>query len=170
MNRLKHLPAIIGLFFGGLWGVNAALSLPSGWRLPILLVVAIITILLISNLSRKNSLAGEANKNLFGRNYYLLAVGLELLAIYVASVLFPRFGLQQYLVEVVGVIVGLHFIGLWKATKSNVFLKIAAGMCMVSILGAAFPYTYRLIHLRDFIASSGNALILWYYAGGKTRN
>ena len=167
MNRPKYLPAIIGLFFGGLWGVSAALSLQSGWRIPILIVVAIITILLIINLSRRNSLPREANKNLFGRKYYFLAVGLELLAIYVASVLLTRFGLQQYLIEAVGVIVGLHFIGLWKATKSTVFLKIAAGMCIVSIFGAAFPYTFRLIHLRDFIASSGNALVLWYYAGGK---
>ncbi|MEO6869056.1 MAG: hypothetical protein ABI168_05390 [Ginsengibacter sp.] len=170
MSRPKHIPAIIGLFFGGLWGVSAALSLQPGWRIPIVLVVAIIIILLIFNLSRRNVLPGEANKNLFGRNYYLLAVGLELLAIYVASVLLPRLGLQQYLIEVIGVIVGLHFIGHWKATKSTLFLKIAAGMCMFSILGAAFPYTYKLIHLRDFVASSGNALILLYYAGGKIRN
>ncbi|MFS8082231.1 MAG: hypothetical protein ACMG51_02165, partial [Ginsengibacter sp.] len=111
MNRPKHLPAIIGLFFGGLWGVSAAFSLQPGWRIPILLVVAIITILLIINLSRRISLPGEANKNLFGRKYYLLAVVWELLAINVAPALLTRFCLQQYLIEVIGVIVGLHFIG-----------------------------------------------------------
>ena len=49
---------------------------------------------------------------MFRRWPYLLAVVLEIVAIYTVSAALPRYILQTYFIEAVGVIVGLHFIGL----------------------------------------------------------
>ena len=167
-DRSRSISGSIGLFFGGLWGVIGALSLPSVWQLPIILVVALISTVLVIRLWRTDIKLNAGTKKMFGRRAYLFAVVLEILAIEAASVLLPRIGLQHYFIEVVGVIVGLHFIGLWKATKSTRFLKIAAGMCVASIVGAIFPYTWGLVHLRDFVTGFGNALVLWIGASQRS--
>jgi hypothetical protein len=60
--------------------------------------------------------------------------------IYTAALLPPRFGAQQQVYPAIGCIVGLHFIGLWLATRSTQFLRITAGMCFVSLLSMLKPF------------------------------
>ena len=98
---------------------------------------------------------------MFRRWPYLLAVVLEIVTIYTVSTALPRYGLQTDFIEAVGVIVGLHFIGLWWATGLTRFLWIAAGLCGVSAIAMALPHAWKGLLLRDAVTGVGNALVLW---------
>ena len=78
-----------------------------------------------------------------------------------ASAVLPRFGWQGYFIQIVGIIVGLHFIGLWAATRSKRFLGVAGGMCVVSAIAIPMPATLHLLNIRDVFTGLGNALVLW---------
>ena len=156
----RPIPRTIGLLFGGLWGLLGALALPVTWRLAAALIVGFISIFLAIRLWH-TSRALDPASGMFRRWPYLLAVVLEIVAIYTVSAALPRYGLQTYFIEAVGVIVGLHFIGLWWATGLTRFLWIAAGLCGVSAVAIALPRAWEGLLLRDAVTGIGNALVLW---------
>ena len=168
-SRSGPIPASIGTIFGGLWALIAAMALPPIWRIPATVIAAVSTAILIVRLWRAERPAAGPPTRLFGRKAYRIAVVAEVLAIYAASAALPRLGWQAYFIQAVGIIVGLHFIGLWRATRSGRFVGIAAGMCIVSALAILLPATVRLVDLRDFVAGAGNALVLWMGAGRAAR-
>lgn len=98
---------------------------------------------------------------MFRRRAYIIAVVLEVVAIAAASYLLRSHGLQDYFIPAVGVIVGLHFIGLWKATGTRRFLGIAAAMCVVSVVSMLLPHAGGGLDVRDAVCGFGNALVLW---------
>jgi hypothetical protein len=161
--RSRPIGGTVGLVFGGLWSMLGASALPPAWQTPAALAGLAVTVALIVLLWRTASPGGGTR--LFGRWAYLLAVALEVAALVVANNLLPRYGLGAYLIPAVGIIVGLHFIGLWKATGLVRFLWIAGAMCAVSAAAAALPALHGAIHLRDVAAGFGNALVLWIGAG-----
>ena len=159
--RSRPIPAAIGTMFGGLWALLAATALPPAWHIPAASLAIVATALLIVMLWRSDQPAAGPAGRLFGRQAYQSAVVAELLAIYAASAVLPRLGWQGYFIEAVGIIVGLHFIGLWAATRAPRFLGIAAGMCTISAAAIPLPATLHLLHLRDGFTGAGNALVLW---------
>lgn len=99
---------------------------------------------------------------LFRSRYYIAAVALELIAMNVAAYVLPRHGLTGYLLTAVGIIVGLHFIGLWMATGMRRFLWIAGAMVVASALAALLPAAAPgLFSARNAATGFANALILW---------
>jgi predicted DNA repair protein MutK len=108
----------------------------------------------------------DAARPLFKTSAYLIAVAAELLGMYTAALLLPRFGAQQQVYSAAGCIVGLHFIGLWLATRSPRFLHVTAGMCLVSLFSMIMPFTWRTIGLRYLLLGAGNAIVLWVAASG----
>ena len=167
-QRARPIPATIGLIFGGLWFWLGALALPPAWRTPAGLLGALITVGLIVRLWRAQSQA-DAGAGMFRRGAYLVAVALEIAAIYTASALLPKYGLQGYFIQAVGVIVGLHFIGLWRATGAARFLWIAGAMCVVSLLAALLPAAWQALDPRNVAAGIGDAVVLWIGAGRTIR-
>ena len=163
-RRPRPIAGTIGLIFAGLGSVLGALALSPVLRFPVAGAGALVSLVLIVLLWRwAASTAPEAG--LFKRRAYLLAVLLEVLAIYVVSGLLARYGLKSYLIEAVGVIVGLHFIGLWRATALSRFLWIAGGMCVLSALAALLPAAWNGFNPRDAAAGFANAVVLWIGAG-----
>uniref|UniRef100_UPI0035CA32E8 hypothetical protein n=1 Tax=uncultured Sphingomonas sp. TaxID=158754 RepID=UPI0035CA32E8 len=124
-------------------------------------IAALVTMLLIVRLWRMKSLSSTSRPRLFSMRAYQIAVVAEVFAIYAASAVLPRFGLQGFFIQIVGIIVGLHFIGLWAATRSERFLGIAAGMCIISAVAIPLPVGAHLANLRDVFTGFGNALVLW---------
>lgn len=159
-ERSKPIPGTIGIVFGGLWAIIAATALTPGWRLPMAIAGVVVTIVLVVRLWRTPAPPMDGNR-LFGRRAYQIAVILEVLAIYAASAVLPRLGLQDYFLQAVGLIVGLHFIGLYIASGSRRFLGIAAGMSIVSVAATAMPQWIDGWHVRDAVTGLGNALALW---------
>ena len=155
---------LIGLAFGGLWAVIAALALPVGVHNVALIFDALITGGLICWLWFRPSHAPSGR--LFRAKAYWVSVALEVAAIYLASILLSKVGLQAYFIQALGIIVGLHFIGLWRATGSPRFLAISAGMFIVSAIACFLPAQFSGWNPRDFATGLGNALILWAGASG----
>lgn len=154
--------------FGGLWSFLAATGLPKGLRLPAEGVGFLVTIALVASLW-KRSASGGSSAGFLHRRGYIVAVSLEVVAICAASALLTRYGLKSYFIQAVGVIVGLHFIGLWQATRSSRFLWIAACMSGVSALSACLPGVWNGFDPRDVVTGFGNALVLWIGAGSVVR-
>ncbi|MGH8219803.1 MAG: hypothetical protein ACREUT_14760 [Steroidobacteraceae bacterium] len=153
---------MIGTSFGGLWGVMGALALPRSWTLWAAGAAVIITVILLGRLS---SSAAPQSSGLFRQSAYWLAVVLEIGAVMAAGYLLPRYGLQADFVPAIGIIVGLHFIGLWRASGKTVFLWIAGTMCAVSASAIALPNSpVGFLNPRVLFASYGNALVLWVSA------
>lgn len=162
----EAIGASVGLAFGGLWWSYAGQMLPrqtTGWAL---LVGATITALLIVRAWRAPGATAMRRKR-FGWGVYFLAVGLEVAAIVAANAFEPRFGLEAYHLQIVGAIVGLHFIGLWAATGMRRFLAVAAAMCALSSLAMLAP-AGGAINVRDIATGAGNALALWVGASWRS--
>lgn len=149
----RPIPGSIGLFFGGVWGVFGAQALPPEWHAVGIAAAVLVTAVLIALLWRAGS--GEG-RGLFRRRTYYLAVVFEVAAVVAANMLMPRLGLTAYALQILGVIIGLHFIGLWKASAMARFLGIAAAMTILSLAACALPAP-----LRDMVTGFGNALVLW---------
>ena len=90
---------------------------------------------------------------------YNEAVGFEVVFIVIAVWLLRRAKHPQYILPVVGFIVGLHFLGLWRATDLSVFVWTAIGMCIASAIAIILPP--NMVVARRAIAGFGCALVLW---------
>jgi hypothetical protein len=125
----------------------------------------LLSVLLIARLWRTRRPGGDAG--MFRRRTYLIAVILEVAALYAVALLLPRSGLGAFLVPAVGLVVGLHFIGLWRATGLSRFFWIAVCMSAVSILSMGLPASAFLFiaNPRNAVCSLGNAIVLWSFAG-----
>jgi len=169
-RKSRPIGSMIGIAFGLLWALIGIQGIQADLRLKADIVAAGLAVVffVLAWVSRSNSQVGA----MFRRRAYLLAVAFEIAAIAAASILLPRFGLGAYFLEAVGVIVGLHFIGLWKATGLSRFLIVAAGMCIVSIAAAIVPETSvsHVTDLRFAALGFGNALVLWLISVGSQRS
>lgn len=163
-SRHKPIGATIGLFFGGLWCFLGAQAIPQSGRMAVAAAGFAITALLILMVWRK-PLSANTGAIMFGRRAYFVAVGLEVLAIVAAANLLPRYGLDAYFIPVLGIVVGLHFIGLWvaagKGRAARSLLWIAGAMCIVSALSALLPTAYGGFNPRDAACCFATALVLW---------
>ena len=156
---------LIGWFFGTLWALLGVSALPRPYDRIGCGVAIAVGLPFLARLWRHESPAG-ARRGLFRAPAYFLAVAAEVLAIYAASLLLPRFSAQRQVFSAVGCIVGLHFIGLWLATRSPRFLRITAGMCCVSLLSMVTPFAWHNVGLRYLLLGAGNGMVLWIAASG----
>ena len=166
--KAKLIAPSIGLLFGGLWSFLGASGLPHRMQTPAEAAGVIVTLALIVLVWIRRG-STETGARLFRRWSYLVAVALEIVGIYVVTTLLNAHGLQGYVIPAVGVIVGLHFIGLWQATGQSVFLWICGSMCAVSALAAFLPTALNGYDPRITVTGFGNALVLWIGAGWPTR-
>jgi hypothetical protein len=166
-KRARSIGGSVGLFFGGLWCLIGALALPKAWQIPVAIAGFVVSAAMIIRLWRASAVAG-ASAITFGRKGYTIAVALEVAAIAVAVNLLPRYGLTAYFIPVLGIVVGLHFIGLWVATgmsrHTTSLLWIAGGMVAVSALSAFLPPAWHGFNPRDVACGFANALVLWFWA------
>jgi hypothetical protein len=161
----RNLSRLIGWFFGAFWATLGALALPRPYNYIGCVLAAAIAIMFLVKLWRYEPKTGAARPH-FRMSIYMIAVFAELLGMYAAALLLPRFGASQQVYPAIGCIVGLHFIGLWQATRSERFLHITAGMCLVSLFSMIMPFTWHTIGLRYLLLGAGNAIVLWIAASG----
>jgi hypothetical protein len=162
---LRSLSRLIGWFFGTFWALLGAFALPRPYNRVGCALAVVIALIFLVRLWNQDPIKASA-RPLFKAPAYLIAVATELLGMYSASLVLPRFGAQQQVYSAIGCIVGLHFIGLWVATRSPRFLHITAGMCIVSLLSMILPFTWHSIGLRYLLLGAGNAIVLWLGSSG----
>jgi hypothetical protein len=150
---------IIGATAGCAWGIVGAMGLPEPWRtstacLGVGISAALIVALVKSRAAQKSQT--------FRGSIYAASVAFEAIAIFAAVSLLRRFALPQFIVPAVGIIVGFHFIGLWKATDLSKFLWIAVAMCAVCAFSLLLPGGEDFgIGARQAVAGLGCAVVLW---------
>ena len=158
--------SVIGVAFGCAWGIAGATALPRpwlAWALGSCIGISAVLIVALA-LPHKQRPSGTFRGHIYG-----MTVAFEAAAIFATIWLLKQFALPQFLLPAIGFIVGLHFLGLWKATDLRVFLWTALAMCLVCGLAAFLPGATEngSVDVRRVVAGLGSALVLWG-AGGKT--
>lgn len=147
-----QIGTLVGVSFAWCWGVVGSIALPSPWRAAGLIGSTHISALLAAAaLHFSFHSAREFNGPIYG-----IAVTAEVVAIATAGALLTRARRQSLIPPAVAAIVGLHFIGLWRATGNIIFVWIAGALCVVGLTGAAVPKAARMP-----VAGLGSALVLW---------
>ncbi len=158
--------SVVGVAFGCAWGIAGATALPrpcQAWALASCIGISAVLIVALT-LPHKQRPSGTFRGHIYG-----MTVAFEAAAILATIWLLKRFAQPQFLLPAIGFIVGLHFLGLWKATDLRVFLWTALAMCLVCGLAASLPGGTENdnVDVRRVVAGLGSALVLWG-AGGKT--
>jgi hypothetical protein len=150
------ISALIGLAFGLFWlfvGANAVHG-------PAATVIAVAGCLIFALAAlwiviRRRRTRGRR----FAAGYYLAAVGAEVVAIVAAQNWLAAHGQKQLLFPVVGIIVGLHFIGLWLATGDRVFAWLTSVMVAINLAALLLPLDPDARHMVSGFGSSAALLV-----------
>jgi hypothetical protein len=128
--------AIIGLAFGLLWWLVGAGAMegPTG---TVLQILGIVLFVFIGIWIVKRKTRSESARPRWA--YYVVAVIAEIAAITLAQAWLTVRGMGQLILPVVGVIVGLHFTGLWLAFARRRFLILAGAMTSVNLFVVFLP-------------------------------
>jgi hypothetical protein len=129
--------SLIGLFFGLLWLFVGASAI-SG---PLAIAVGAGGGALFAGAAWRVIRGGGRGRSggRFDRRYYIAAVAAEVLAIIVAQSWLAAHGQSALLLPVVGVIVGLHFIGLWLAMGVQRFLWLTGALVGLNLAALLLP-------------------------------
>ena len=125
---------LIGLAFGCLWLLVGA-SAAGAAAVP----VAIVGIILFMAAAWRTVRRDRHEKGPFAVGYYIAAVVAEVVAIMIAQAWLSSRGLNALLFPVIGIIVGLHFIGLWLAMRHRRFLWLTAGLVAINLTALILP-------------------------------
>jgi len=125
----------IGLVFGLLWLSVGAGALPTPFDWISGGIGIALAAIIAWRVIRRRGRPGQP----FRRMPYIVSVVIELAAIAFAQSWLLAHGQSKMLFSVVGVIVGLHFIGLWLAFQRRVFLGLAAVMVAVNVAALVLP-------------------------------
>lgn len=154
----------IGLSFAVLWLILGAAALSAPWRFLIGAVGLTAIGLLLWRARRMN----EARTGLFRMSRYRIAVIGEFAAIAVAQITLRRFGLYGYLLPAVGILVGLHFVGLWWAGGGERYLGLAATMTIIDA-AALFLLPPGSAAMQATAGLGWAAALAWFAGTGQQR-
>ena len=131
----RRAATVIALVFAALWLRIGAAALPGRW--PIVVGIAgIVALALICVLAGRRSSPGEGR---FDRSRYRLAVLGELAGFAFLAWLLSSYPLERYIWPAIGIVVGLHFIGLWWASGRRRFLVLSGGMTAINLVALVVP-------------------------------
>lgn len=157
---------LITAFFGAIWGFVGAFALPTGFSLPAIVVVTVLTVALLVGCARLSRLSQNlptgitAGANPFASGPYRLAVLFEVIAIPLSAAVLNRLGYPEAVISAVAIIVGLHFFGLIPAFGSRRFAVVGGAMVAVGLLSLALEAGSG-VSPRGALVGLGCALVLW---------
>jgi hypothetical protein len=140
-------------------------GLESQWRPGAFLGVLGITTLLVTALPLLSPWGTFPHGTFRGGTYAMAVAAVALAIVFVAS---PPLNLRRrsdLLVPIAGIMVGLHFIGLWRAVDTLSFLLVAIAICLISALAFFVPDSRSSMSPRRMLVGFGCAMVLWM-AGG----
>lgn len=156
--------AIIGSCIGGFSAMLGASGLSAKWRPIAFLGVLATTTVLVTALPLL--VPDVAHSAPFRAEIYVSAVIAELLGIlFVASPPLKLYRRKDLILPAAALILGLNFIGLWRAMSSSTFLVIAIAMCMISAAALFVPDRESATNPRRLLVGFGCAAVLWANAG-----
>jgi hypothetical protein len=138
-----------------LWCSLTSPSLPEAWRIPIVATGLLISGALIALAVKR----GSENSGPFHLKIFWLSVGFEAVAIPLAIHFLIAAHQAAFILPVLTIIVGLHFVGMWLALERRLHLAICFGMCAAGLIAI-----FLTPPLRMQVAGFGSALTLWLAA------
>jgi hypothetical protein len=150
----------VGVAFGCAWGIAGATALPnplSAWGVGLSIGIS------VALAAALTMLPARRKAGIFRGQVYGVAVAIEAAGIFLAVWSLRHVSLQQFLLPAIGFVVGLHFIGLWKATDMPLFRWVAGALCTICVVAAFSPSLTENggIDMRRVVAGLGSALVLW---------
>ena len=166
MQHGVAIGALIVTCFGLGWAIAGVQGMPSRWRLAVLGIAILISLLITTGIllrlrSHPHLVSGAGT---FKGLIYWSTVAFETVAILVAVFALRWKGLKDYIMPTVAFIVGVHFFGLARAIVSSNrgFILVGAAMCILAVaiilgLGRSLISSPQSMALTGF----GCAFILW---------
>ena len=153
-SRGGVIGGLIGLAFGWLWLLVGSTAAGSAGT-PILVGGSVLFALAVwRGVTREQPDSGR-----FNAAYYIAAVVAEIVAIGASQVWLAAHQRGDLLFPVVGIIVGLHFIGLWLASRREAFLWLTGAMVAVNLLALLLPLSAPARIMLSGFGSSASLLI-----------
>jgi hypothetical protein len=124
------------LIFAAVWLWIGASALPMPWN-AVAGAIGGVTLLAIAwHVLRRPASAGSTRR--FDRRKFWIAVAFEVVAANVVALRLGQLGLIGYLWPAFGIIVALHFIGLWWASHDLRFIALTLAMLAVNVVALFF--------------------------------
>lgn len=123
---------------GILWWAIGGYSIPLPWKYAVLGLG-----LLLAGLLLGRSLLMPARLHKLDRTLFLLSVLFEALATAACVWALIKLRMGGYIFPAIAIIVGLHFIGMWKASDRTDCLWLAALLCVIAIAVLPLPLPLR---------------------------
>jgi hypothetical protein len=114
-------------------------------------LAGVITVLLLCG----NKRSVPAPTKFHDRAFWVAAI-LEGVVIGVVVPVLILLHMPSFILPAIAVIASLHFIGMQRATEENIYLWVAAGMCLVGFTGMFLPFPARMQ-----ATGLGCAVVLW---------
>lgn len=128
------IPSFIGLAFGALWLTVAVGAAAPPWHLVAGIVGGLLFVGAAIRIVRRSPRGGR-----FDGRWYLGAVVAEVVAIGLAQSWLVRHHRENLLFPTVGIIVGVHFLGLWRAMGLRRFVALAGGLVALNLAALLLP-------------------------------
>jgi hypothetical protein len=148
--------ALIGLLFGLLWLLVGSSAVGGTAGTAIACIGILLFMLAAARVIRR---PGMQRAQPFKGAYYIVAVAAEVIAIAIAHSWLQSLGRQSVFLPVVGIIVGLHFIGLWLASGHRMFVWLSGAMVAINLGAALVPMPQRGRQMVSGFGSSAALLV-----------
>ena len=153
-SRGGVIGGLIALAFGWLW-LLAGSSAAGSAGTPILIGGSV----LFALAAWRAVTRGQPGKGRFNTGYYIAAVVAEVVAIAASQLWLTAHQRGDLLFPVVGIIVGLHFIGLWLAWRREAFLWLTGAMVAINLLALLLPLSTPARTMLSGFGSSASLLV-----------
>ena len=128
--------AFVVLGFACVWLWVGATALPMPWRAVVGAFGCAVLLAVAWHVLHRPASADGARR--FHRSKFLIAVAFEIVAANIGAWLLGRAGLMGYMWPMLGIVVALHFIGLWWASLDPRFITLTVTMLTVNVAACFF--------------------------------
>jgi hypothetical protein len=153
-SRGGIIGGLIGLAFGWLWLFVGSTAAGSAGTAILIGGSAVFVLAAWRTVTREQP--GEGR---FNAAYYIAAVVAEIVAIAASQSWLSSHQRGDLLFPVVGIIVGLHFIGLWLASRREAFLWLSGAMVAINLLALLLPLSEPARTILSGFGSSASLLV-----------
>lgn len=131
-----RIGAFVVVGFAAVWLWIGARALPGPW--PVIVGVIGVAVLLgvAWHILRRPAWVGRPRR--FDRGRFAVAVAFEVIAANLAAGYLGRTGQIGYLWPALGIVVALHFIGLWWATEDRRYIALTGTMLAANVAALSF--------------------------------
>jgi hypothetical protein len=153
-SRGGVIGGLIGLAFGWLWLLVGSTAAGSAGTAFLIGGSAVFLQAAWRTITRE-----QPDEGRFNAVYYVAAVVAEIVAVAASQSWLSAHQRGDLLFPVVGIVVGLHFIGLWLASRREAFLCLSGAMVAINLLALLLPLSAPARTMLSGFGSSFSLLV-----------